>query len=318
MSIRRNQAPDVTGLLNTYVGRYRDAWSHAHRDGDSRAGEWIRLVVQTLRAEHPAGERWVLNGKRGDPNNQSWDIVGYRVDEANGNDRMIECYDVIAGAGGPNPSIYWGNVTNYDTIGQSGTAVAIVPPPLAGQPPPVTGPTLWTVAHASLLARTASLDLQQTAEQFAFSFPNEGWGRKRADGSRPVSSDVLARTVAGTLYGYKVLPRSNGMPAEWNITGQVFVPVPAVNHLGETEVPVPPPPTPAPVPPPVPTPAPVPTPNPCLDVAVELAKIEAAIGALVTVVAALSAQQAELAAKKFPTYDAQIFGRAVTFTPREG
>lgn len=324
MSIRRNQAPDVTGLLNSYVGRYRDAWNHAHREGDPRAGEWIRLAVQTLRAEHPAGQRWVLNGKRGDPNNPSWDIVGYRVDEANGDDRMIECYDVIAGAGGPNPSIYWGNVTNYDTMGQSGTAVAIVPPPLAGQPPstpPAAGAT-WTVEHASLLARMPSTaSIAAIAQQFAHSFPEDAWGEKSTAGGAQ-SRDTLGRRAGTRFYAYRVIPRG-GAPDEYDLTGSdhKFYRAAPVNHLGDDMVPTPPAPTPAPNPTPSPTPpsSPPSTPTPCLDdIFLELKKVEATLGELVAAVEALEAQQSALAARKFPTYDAQIFGRPVTFTPREG
>jgi hypothetical protein len=287
MSVRLNQAPNVTGLLNTYVGRYADAWAHAHRDGDPRAGEWIRLAVQTLRAEHWLGGRWCLNGKRGDPNNQSWDIVGFVVDEANDDPKMIEAYDVIAGAGGPNPTIYWGNVTNYDTIGQPGTAIAIHPPPRSTAPQPPGLPSLWTEAHSALLARLGAAPLPTVASQFVFSFPADGWGQKRADGSRPVSDNVLARLVGGKLYGYQVVPRPTGAPDQWSLDGQVFVPTPAVNHLGDGEVPAPPP-TP-PVPPVVP-----PTPCPCAtseDLAAAVAVIGASIDAVSALIVDLAGQE---------------------------
>lgn len=137
--VRRNQAPNVKSELESYVDRYADAWAHAHRDGDPRGAEWITLAVQTLRAEHPAGKRWCLNGKRGSASDVSMDVVAYLVDESNGNNRLVEAFDVIVGAGGASPRVEWSNITNYATIGNSGTALCIAPPDLAPGPGP--GPT---------------------------------------------------------------------------------------------------------------------------------------------------------------------------------
>ncbi len=326
MSIRRNQAPDVSGLLRNYVSRYADAWAHAHHHGDPRAGEWIRLAVQTLRSEHPAGARWVLNGKRGNPNDASWDIVGYVVDEANGNPRMIECYDVIGGAGGPSPSIYWGNVTNYDTMGQDGTAIAIDPPPLAGggvPAPPSAGAT-WTAAHAAVLAKLPDYaGTLMIAEQMAHSFPEDEWGQK-SRGTGEISADTIGRKTSGRFLAYRVIPRG-GAPAEYDLTNdssQKFHEVRAENHLGDEPTPIPQPPAPTPPSPePLPSPAPVP---PSADMAAVLADIRTSQHAIAAALldqsrrlGAIEAQIAKVGARKFPTYTARVFGQETTFKPKE-
>lgn len=90
------------------------------------------------------------------------------------------------------------------------------------------------------------------AEQVAFQRPGMGWGMKRADPNRPISKDTLARSMDGKLFIWDMLlgtgtgaPRINPDPEAEEVTGQVFVPVAQVNHLG---VPAAPPATPTPLP----------------------------------------------------------------------
>jgi len=137
------------------------------------------------------------------------------------------------------------------------------------------------------------------AEQVAFSFPNQGWGMKRASDGRPISKDTLTQQQAnGTLFVWDMFGNVgtdnttvNGDPSNMVITDQVFVPVTPTNHLGST----PPP----PVEPPVEEP-------PIIDLddllTARLAPIEARLSAL-------EAQLAAPATQKYATF--KIFGKTV-------
>jgi hypothetical protein len=88
------------------------------------------------------------------------------------------------------------------------------------------------------------------AQQFAYIFPDESWGRKRKDPASPISADTMARVMPnGELYGVRVIPEVH----IWGILpGQKFDAVIPVNHVGLTPPPVEVP----PVTPPVVTPPP--------------------------------------------------------------
>lgn len=115
---------------------------------------------------------------------------------------------------------------------------------------------LWTMPQgpeAEDRARAWTIGL---AEQLAFSHPGQGYGCKRADPGRPISKDSIAQPQAdGRLFAWDQLsgagtgsPTLVQHPDSMDITGQVFVAVPAVDHLtngGST--PVPPTPEPSPV-----------------------------------------------------------------------
>jgi hypothetical protein len=79
---------------------------------------------------------------------------------------------------------------------------------------------------------------KQLAEQFAFSFPGEGWGTKRASHSRPPSTDVICRPENGILIGYDTVidagissAQLNPHPHGEDLTGQVFISVSPIDHL---------------------------------------------------------------------------------------
>jgi hypothetical protein len=109
-------------------------------------------------------------------------------------------------------------------------------------------------------------------EQLVCEFPNDGYGGKSADPSRPFSKDVIARRMGNTLWGWdwqngatRRRQVKTGDPAN-DLTGQHFIPVPCVPHLGS------PPPNPGPPPPP---------PSQDLDVLIDLlATLERKIDAL--------------------------------------
>lgn len=87
---------------------------------------------------------------------------------------------------------------------------------------------------------------KQLAEQFAYTFPAAGWGTKSGGNGRPPSTDVIC--TRAPFVGYDVLV-SQGTPEQslakypepLDLSGQTFIPVSPVNHLGAAPVPVPPP-----------------------------------------------------------------------------
>lgn len=124
----------------------------------------------------------------------------------------------------------------------------------------------WTSEHQELLERFAErfpcpggpgLDdeardwTRRVAEQFAFTFPSEGWGHKAADATRPPSTDVIA--TRSPFQGYDLIERQGRsdwklayMPGVIPLPGQRYIDVSPFNHLGDVVEP----PGPGPVPPP--------------------------------------------------------------------
>lgn len=196
---------------------------------------------------------------------------------------------------------------------------------------------MWNQNHAALLqayvnrfglppldnelARGWTLKL---AEQFAFSFPGEGWGTKRADPGRPQSTDVIA--IQSPFTGFDVVLSQGAShqsiimhPEPISLAGQVFMPVTPRNHLAGAPVPVP-------VEPPVVPPAPVDV-TALLDAISALrAQVEAQTAQLQTLasmvsaahVAALQAKQAaeSIRVGKAPDYVGKLWGQTITFTPK--
>jgi hypothetical protein len=78
------------------------------------------------------------------------------------------------------------------------------------------------------------------AEQFAFTFPDEGWGTKKAGPGNPRSTDVIARHLGGNMVGYDTVGNAGIAAArlvsrpEEMILGapQVFLAVTPKDHLG--------------------------------------------------------------------------------------
>ncbi len=92
------------------------------------------------------------------------------------------------------------------------------------------------------------------AEQFAFSFPADGWGTKRAGDGRPQTKDVVARQRNGMLEGFDLVngsTRAIVCDSYVALPGQIFIPVTPRDHLASAAPPpTPPPSTPPPAPPP--------------------------------------------------------------------
>lgn len=134
----------------------RFACAHTGRDCEA---DWIVAVAQALHAEDT---RWGLNGKRGNPDDISLDVVVFRLGPT---DRHVQAFDICGACGGGNPSVVWNDITNWATIGQPGTAVYVKPPsgPPPVEPVPIPGPIMPPpstppVDLSPILARLAALE----------------------------------------------------------------------------------------------------------------------------------------------------------------
>lgn len=112
--------------------RYPEAWKNAHT-GNSQTEDFIKLLAKDL---HKIDARFGLNGKRGNPLDLSDDAINY-IGEGPGHDPLtlqpITVFDVIRGAGGPNPQPSW------DRVDQDGPG-AWVDPNKIPTPPPIPTP----------------------------------------------------------------------------------------------------------------------------------------------------------------------------------
>lgn len=137
---------------------------------------------------------------------------------------------------------------------------------------------------------------RKIVEQTVFSFPGQGWGWKSADPNRPPSKDAMAKQDGRRLLAFdlfdggtrKPIPRPDAI----DITGQHFIPVAGINHLGAV--------TPPPVQPPS---------APPVDVGPELKALKAEIEALRSVLVELVEDYE--AVKSRPVIDQAAVGAAV-------
>lgn len=185
-SIWNHRRDEILEVIEDVKASYPQAWQAAHnpRRGDKRQREeFCQRVCMALRAIGiPAG----MNGKRGNPNDLSEDIIALpNVDskgvsyhgavDTSGRFRAIEIRDIIASAGpdengnqGGRP--VFGDVTQATIdAGTSGCYVEPTPqegqpqrPPTGGEPtvPPVTSPIPPPATDPGLEARVAHLEQQ--------------------------------------------------------------------------------------------------------------------------------------------------------------
>lgn len=98
----------------------------AHTSNAACAWNFIKLVACKLNPEPSLGP-WGLNGKRGNPNDLSYDALNFKgegpgSDSHNPANNPVTVIDVIGGAGGPNPTATWQNFTG--PVESSGAFVA--------------------------------------------------------------------------------------------------------------------------------------------------------------------------------------------------
>jgi hypothetical protein len=132
--------PNLLHEVEAARQKYPEAWKNAHT-GNAQTEDFNRLLARDVRAKY--GDNWGMNGKRGNPNDLSDDVLAYSgegtaIDVVNGG--PMEIIDVIGGAGGPNPVPTW-NV-GPGGPGDKGTVVKVftVPGDPGTTPPPTTDP----------------------------------------------------------------------------------------------------------------------------------------------------------------------------------
>ena len=133
--------PNCLSTVEATKNDYPRAWSKCHVAGDPEAWDFIILLCKRLYAIDPL---FGLNGKRGNPDDMSWDAVNWRGSATD----PPNVIDVVAGAGGSNPQPSWQvtNTTgawidprtkntyyNYGTGG--GNPPKPIPPPAPKYPP---------------------------------------------------------------------------------------------------------------------------------------------------------------------------------------
>lgn len=144
--------PNERAAVEACVTRYPAAWACAHT-GRACSADFVILCARDLSAKDV---NWGVNGKRGNPDDLSQDILAYRgtgtaVDVTRGNTPM-EIIDVIACAGGDpprcSPSVEWGVAPGgkgdrgawVDPWRVQPTAGGTAPPAPTPQPPPAPTP----------------------------------------------------------------------------------------------------------------------------------------------------------------------------------
>ena len=115
---RPNDSAVVRGIASAYPAALRNS---CQPEGGS--WEFMDRSVDALRA---VDGRYGYNAKRGNMNDPSLDVVAYYPgadpNAFQGNDRVY-IFDLLAGHCGPNPTVFWGDVTdvtyNSNTIGRT-------------------------------------------------------------------------------------------------------------------------------------------------------------------------------------------------------
>lgn len=101
--------PNYQSVVADLAQRYPQEWAQAHTGGPQTEA-FIRRLAWTLYQTDP---RVGLNGKRGNPNDISDDVLNYAGVASGGdydptrNNAPCTVIDVIGGAGGPNPVPTW-------------------------------------------------------------------------------------------------------------------------------------------------------------------------------------------------------------------
>lgn len=231
---------EIAALAQRVHDAERMDWG-ARSTRDSRNRDWARIAGVVYHG-HPVynptpDPRWHLKDAGGG-RPQSDDVLAFR------DTRMM--IDFIGGAGADGYTIRAGHWE-----GPLGPEQNIYAPPVpdgGGAVAPPAAP-LWSPAHATLIGALLERQtpnqagdeafVRMVAEQFAHSFPAEGWGMKRVDPTRPLSNNVVARQTTTGLVGFRVVPAAT-LPPQIDLRGQVFDAVTARNHLDVVIAPPPP------------------------------------------------------------------------------
>jgi hypothetical protein len=116
------QSPNMKHVVEDMANRHPDLLRVAHTSS-ADAWRFNQALAWELFSKHD--KRFGMNFKR-DTQELSMDVIAFRVGPT---DRHVECFDVIADAGGANPTPVWNDITDFATMGQPGTARWAEPQP---------------------------------------------------------------------------------------------------------------------------------------------------------------------------------------------
>jgi hypothetical protein len=160
--------PNCTDIIERLAREYPAEWRKAHNPsgGGPETEAFIRRVAWVLHST--VDQRFGLNGKRGNYNDISDDVVNW-FGEGPGTDPKtgspVTVIDVIAGAGGPDPKVYWGIIDSPgpggwvkpEPVGGSSSGGGGTPLPAPPPPPPAPDLTAITKRLDALVEAVAML-----------------------------------------------------------------------------------------------------------------------------------------------------------------
>lgn len=139
------QIPNKRSVVEQLARDNPNTFACAHTEAACTAN-FVKLVACKLNPE-PSEGKWGLNGKRGNPNDLSLDVIDYRG-EGNGTDptdgnKPVAIIDIIVGAGGATPSVGWNVIAEPGPgawirprcKGDVWDAAEPTPPPVVIKPP---------------------------------------------------------------------------------------------------------------------------------------------------------------------------------------
>lgn len=126
--------------------QFPTAWRNAHNAGEPQGSEFVRRWALALRAQNVLA---CVNGKRGG-DTLSQDVLSFPLTSGGAQDTggkyapRVAIIDVIVGAGGANPTLSWGDVSQFapgkciDPFLEAGEGSGSTPPPVTTPPPTQT------------------------------------------------------------------------------------------------------------------------------------------------------------------------------------
>lgn len=131
---RKRAVTNYQNEVGAMAAKYPNEWRNAH-SGNAQTEDFIRLLAAHLHATDP---NCGLNGKRGNPDDISDDVIAIYDESGDVVDRTgkrMHIIDCIGGAGGPNPTPAWASV------GGPSPGAWVKPTAVVPSPGPTPGPT---------------------------------------------------------------------------------------------------------------------------------------------------------------------------------
>ena len=119
--------PNESGTVNSQSAANRSDWQNSCQDTQGERGWiWLDKLVDTLRTKDL---RWGYNGKRGNPNDPSKDVIDYHYGAGDSQfSTRVYIIDVMGGHCGATPTPGWSDVTDV-TVNSGTVGMFIYPRP---------------------------------------------------------------------------------------------------------------------------------------------------------------------------------------------